>query len=227
MTFDLTVTFDNGPEVDVTPGVLDVLAAHGVRATFFVIGAKLQLPGAWELACRAVAEGHWLANHTYTHTAPLGTLHDAALAAELEITGTQRLLDDLGRPERFFRPLGGDGGGVIDRRLLSAAAADLLQRDRYTLVLWNALPRDWVNPDSWPEIALQQAERRRHAVLVIHDIATGAMAHLDRFLRMATDAGAHFRQEFPTDVTPIVEGRVIGQLAQYVTDPVQDSPGRR
>src|SRR5262245_39688629 len=40
--FDVTVTFDNGPEPSITPGVLDVLARRGVRSTFFVIGSKLQ-----------------------------------------------------------------------------------------------------------------------------------------------------------------------------------------
>ncbi|MGB8678870.1 MAG: polysaccharide deacetylase family protein, partial [Pseudolabrys sp.] len=39
--FDVTVTFDNGPEPSVTPRVLDVLARRGVRTTFFVIGNKL------------------------------------------------------------------------------------------------------------------------------------------------------------------------------------------
>jgi peptidoglycan/xylan/chitin deacetylase (PgdA/CDA1 family) len=42
--FDVTVTFDNGPEPSVTPHVLDVLARRGVRTTFFVIGSKLAKP---------------------------------------------------------------------------------------------------------------------------------------------------------------------------------------
>jgi len=56
--FDLTLTFDNGPEPDVTPHVLDVLRAEEVKATFFVLGAKLADPGRHALARRAFAEGH-------------------------------------------------------------------------------------------------------------------------------------------------------------------------
>ena len=72
MSFDVTLTFDNGPEPEVTPGVLDTLAAAGIKATFFVLGHKLALPGRRALAERAAAEGHWIGNHTYTHSTPLG-----------------------------------------------------------------------------------------------------------------------------------------------------------
>ncbi|HKU98762.1 MAG TPA: polysaccharide deacetylase family protein [Vineibacter sp.] len=60
----ITLTFDNGPEPDVTPGVLDTLARHGLTSTFFVIGEKLAMPGRRALSERAAAEGHWIGNHT-------------------------------------------------------------------------------------------------------------------------------------------------------------------
>jgi peptidoglycan/xylan/chitin deacetylase (PgdA/CDA1 family) len=60
--FELTVTFDNGPEPLVTPGVLDILAHHGVASTFFVIGSKLAKPEARACAERAHSEGHWIGN---------------------------------------------------------------------------------------------------------------------------------------------------------------------
>ena len=68
--FDLTLTFDNGPEPAVTPVVLDVLAHHGVLSTFFVIGSKLADPKARACAERAHAEGHWIGNHTFSHGIP-------------------------------------------------------------------------------------------------------------------------------------------------------------
>src|SRR6185295_9075586 len=70
--FDVTLTFDNGPEPDVTPRVLDILKAHDIRTTFFVIGEKLADPARRRLAVRAHDEGHWIGNHTFTHTVPLG-----------------------------------------------------------------------------------------------------------------------------------------------------------
>ena len=51
--FDLTLTFDNGPEPGVTPRVLDVLGERGIKTTFFVIGKKLIEPQRRGLAARA------------------------------------------------------------------------------------------------------------------------------------------------------------------------------
>ncbi|XSC45191.1 polysaccharide deacetylase family protein [Bradyrhizobium sp. RDT10] len=62
--FDLTLTFDNGPEPGVTPRVLDILREHGIKTTFFVIGEKLGDPERYRLAARAHDEGHWIGNHT-------------------------------------------------------------------------------------------------------------------------------------------------------------------
>src|SRR3546814_16480687 len=70
--FDVTLTFDNGPEPEVTPAVLDVLARKEVAATFFVLGHKLADPERRALAERAAAEGHWIGNQPYTHETPLG-----------------------------------------------------------------------------------------------------------------------------------------------------------
>ena len=75
--FDLTLTFDNGPEPGVTPRVLDILRERGIKATFFVIGEKLGDPERRRLAARAHDEGHWIGNHTFTHSVPLGQQHDA------------------------------------------------------------------------------------------------------------------------------------------------------
>lgn len=67
----VALTFDDGPDEDYTPRVLDLLKRHGVRATFFVVGEQArQNP---ELIHRLVAEGHTVANHSYYHL-PQSTL---------------------------------------------------------------------------------------------------------------------------------------------------------
>ena len=95
--FDLTLSFDNGPEPDVTPHVLDTLASRGIKATFFVIGEKLLDPERRRLAARAHHEGHWIGNHTFTHSVPLGQQRDPD-SAEHEIGRTQGLIGDLAHP---------------------------------------------------------------------------------------------------------------------------------
>ena len=94
--FDLTLSFDNGPTPDVTPHVLDVLARRGVKSTFFVIGEKLVQPPNRALAERAHAEGHWIGNHTWSHSLPFGLMEaDAAIA---EFDRTQQAIGSLMHP---------------------------------------------------------------------------------------------------------------------------------
>ncbi|HEY1988607.1 MAG TPA: polysaccharide deacetylase family protein, partial [Acidimicrobiales bacterium] len=80
----VSLTFDNGPWPGVTDAVLDELAQRDLPATFFVVGNRLVGEGL-DLARRAVAEGHRLGNHTYTHTLLLGAAEDAAAAVAAEI----------------------------------------------------------------------------------------------------------------------------------------------
>ena len=69
---DIALSFDNGPDPSTTPKVLDVLAAREIPALFCVLGERLARPELRRLTERAHAEGHWIANHTYTHSVPLG-----------------------------------------------------------------------------------------------------------------------------------------------------------
>ena len=108
-----------------TPRVLDILGKRGIKTTFFVIGEKLRDPERRRLSARAHDEGHWIGNHTYTHSLPLGLQRDAD-AAEHEIARTQDLIGDLAHPQRWFRPFG--GGGNLDDRLLKPSVVDHLSR---------------------------------------------------------------------------------------------------
>jgi peptidoglycan/xylan/chitin deacetylase (PgdA/CDA1 family) len=212
---NVTLTFDNGPEPDVTPGVLDVLARTGVAASFFVLGHKIAEPARRRLAERAAAEGHWIANHTYSHETPLGNLPDRDVP-EAEIGRTQALIGDLSHPDKLFRPFG--GGGALGPHLLSRPVADYLIAGRYSCVLWNAIPRDWADPDGWVEAALDLMAPLDHALVVVHDLPTGAMAHLERFIETARDRGATFRQDFPEACLPLTRGRVTGDFDACVTE---------
>lgn len=103
----VTVTFDNGPS-DATADVLDVLADYGIRSTFFVVGTQLTEPGARALVERADAEGHWIGNHTLTHSVQFGDSDDSALPAR-EVGENEELIADLPTPTSCFGlpPAGG------------------------------------------------------------------------------------------------------------------------
>jgi peptidoglycan/xylan/chitin deacetylase (PgdA/CDA1 family) len=194
----------------VTPQVLDVLARRGVKSTFFVIGQKVAQQKA--LAERAHAEGHWIGNHTWSHSVPFGLMEaDAAIS---EFDRTQQAIGSLLHHHRFFRPYG--QGGNLDNRLLSRAMLEHLARETATIVLWSALPRDWNDPDGWVERALAQIAAQPWSLMVLHDLPTGAMRHLDRFLGLVADRGGRVRQDFPPDCLPMIDGRLTQPLDRYL-----------
>jgi len=210
---EITLTFDNGPEPGVTPRVLDVLGKHRIGATFFVLGSKLAEPGRRALAKRAHAEGHWIGNHTMTHSTPLGRVADPARSIA-EIVETQALIGELGHPDRLFRPFG--GGGEIGPHLLNDAAVQVLASEKMTCVLWNAVPRDWADPRGWAETALAQCMAQPWTLLVLHDLPTGAMGRLNIFIERLLDYGARFRQDFPPECVPILRGQAVRPLEPYL-----------
>lgn len=209
----VTLTFDNGPDPEITPVVLDILARRGIKATFFVLGDKIRDPARRAVAERARDEGHWIGNHTFNHITPLGRSLDPD-AHTLEIGRTQALLADLAHPKKFFRPNG--GGGLLSDALLSEAALQLLEEEAFTLVLWNVVPRDWENPHHWPQTAREMCAAQDWPLLVLHDLPTGAMDQLDAYLGAEQDAGTTFLQAFPPDCTPVEQGRVVRPVDAYV-----------
>jgi hypothetical protein len=93
----------------------------------------------------------------------------------------------------------------------------LLQAGGYTCVLWNAIPRDWADPEGWVETALAQLAREHWTLMVLHDVRSDAMRHLYHFLAEVQERGGCLRQEFPGSCLPITCGRITGPLADFVS----------
>jgi peptidoglycan/xylan/chitin deacetylase (PgdA/CDA1 family) len=100
----VALTFDDGPDPVDTPKLLDLLREKGVKATFFVVGKRAdQYP---EIVRRAWAEGHLIANHTWSHYSLFCFLTPRRLRAEIE-RGTESVRRSCGFRPRFFRsPVG-------------------------------------------------------------------------------------------------------------------------
>jgi peptidoglycan/xylan/chitin deacetylase (PgdA/CDA1 family) len=210
----VTLSFDNGPDAEGTPRVLDALAAHDLRASFFALGKRLEQPGARALLERARSEGHWIGNHSYSHGTPLG-LDPSPEAALREIDAAQALLGDLAHPDLPFRPFG--GGGRLDRNLLSRAALARLVAGRHTLVLWSCVPRDWVDT-GWPERALAEIARQPWSLVVLHDVVPDTAARLPEFLAALRAARHEVVQEWPEACVPIRRGALQRSVDAWVAD---------
>ena len=206
---EVCLSFDNGPEPEATPLVLAALARRGLCATFFPIAQKLRDPARRALAERALAEGHRIGNHTLTHGLPLGQRGGAE--AVTEITQAEALLGSL-NTQRLFRPNG--GGGALGPHLLNASALRHLRAQAYTVVLWNAVPGDFRDPEGWPGVALAQCRAVPGPVLlVLHDLPNGAMRQLEAFLDRLAAEGARFTTELPAACIPLRKGLPLCDLS--------------
>jgi peptidoglycan-N-acetylglucosamine deacetylase len=198
----LTLTIDNGPTAGVTGPVLDVLAARGAPALFFAVGRNVVDAAGRRLVERALAEGHLVGSHTWSHTVTFGSASPADVDRELD--DGRRAIADAGGDPLLFRPYG--AGGAIDDRLMSRHGAARLLADGCTCVLWNAVPGDWLDPSGWVEQALADIERRAWTVVVLHDVPGAALDRLDDFLARCADAGVELTRDVPDDCTPIRAG---------------------
>lgn len=196
----ITLSFDNGPHPEFTPRVLDVLAKHEILTTFFVVGRNVvENP---DIVQRAHEEGHWIGNHTWSHSHPFREQGDADFVSA-EIDQTQAAIDEFAHPLKFFRPYGGQGR--LDGAL-NSVAAEHLQKHKFTCVLWNCVPGDFRDAEGWPETAMEQISQVEWPLVVLHDIFGDAMTRLDGFLSKLKDNGYSFHQEIPDSTIAILRG---------------------
>jgi peptidoglycan-N-acetylglucosamine deacetylase len=212
----VTLTFDNGPTPGVTDRVLDVLADRGVKASFFVIGTALRQPEGRKLARRAMAEGHRVGHHTMTHSVLLGDADDPVAAVQSEITDLAPEMEEFDTPVKLYRPYA--AGGVLDHHVFSRAALKYLEANGYTCVLWNCVPHDWDDQVGWVDRALADIMRQAWTVLVLHDIDTGAMAQLPRFLDELSARDVAIVPDFSPTCLPIRAGAAVQPLTHLTKE---------
>ncbi len=132
---ELALTFDDGPNPKWTPRLLDVLAGHEVKATFFLMGSRAAEEPA--LVRRIAAEGHLIGNHSWSH--PNLALTASGKVRE-ELTRTSAVLEGItGERVRYFRPPFGARRPVVFR---------IARELGMTVVMWNAMTTDWSEPSA-------------------------------------------------------------------------------
>ena len=152
----VALTYDDGPNPPYTDQLLDVLAKHDVKATFFLIGNRIEKHP--ETVKRIIAEEHQIGNHSYSHPL-LGLLPPAYVQRQIERT------DDL------LRQVGVIGEIVFRAPVLTRflpVAWVLAKADR-THISCNVWSWDWTtqNPDKITETVLQKTEPG--SIIVLHD----------------------------------------------------------
>lgn len=147
------LTFDDGPHPIYTPRLLDVLAEHGARATFFVVGVAARAHP--EIVRRMVDEGHAVGNHSWDHPSlPLLTRR----GRKLQMAWCDEQIPD--QETRLFRAPWGHQNLAV--RWLAA-------RRGYRVVTWNVMAEDWAGDP--PEVLVERVEAglAPGAVVLFHD----------------------------------------------------------
>jgi peptidoglycan-N-acetylglucosamine deacetylase len=152
----IALTFDDGPNPAITPALLELLAKHSFRATFFLIGAHVRaFP---ELASEIVQYGHTIGNHTDTHPA-LPLLSAQKIAAELDRCD-EAIEQATGIRPRWMRPPYGFRSPLLN--------GVVRRRDGSGVVMWSRLASDWK-----PQPAEKVMRRLRRVgggdIVLLHD----------------------------------------------------------
>ena len=163
------LTFDDGPTANITPQILDILKEKNVKATFFVLGVNVAKNP--DIARRTVAEGHVLANHSYSHD------------YKKLYNGTENFLDDLKKTEAQILATVEEEGYVKIYRFPGGSfeakknpQKNALSEVGYYYLDWNSLNGDAeghnIPAKTLVENVRTRTQGKQNAVILFHDAAT-------------------------------------------------------
>jgi peptidoglycan-N-acetylglucosamine deacetylase len=154
----VALTFSSGPDPLYTPDILAILDAHGVKATFCILGTQAEEHP--QLVEQIAAEGHVLCDHTMTYDYALAARDDATIRAEIEggLSAIRAAVPDASVP--FFRAPGGN---------FSAKLVDIAASFDQASLGWNVDPRDWETPGAAAIRASVVDAVQPGSIVVLHD----------------------------------------------------------
>src|SRR6478752_2085606 len=159
----IAMTFDDGPSATLTPKLLDLLAAHHIKATFFVIGENVaEHP---EIVARAAREGHEIASHSWSHP-NLAKMSQEGVRSQLQRTDDE-IKSATGKRPTLFRP---PYGSITERQ-----KRWIHDEFGYDIILWDVDPLDWKRPG--PAVVRNRIlkETRAGSIVLSHDIHPGTI----------------------------------------------------
>jgi peptidoglycan/xylan/chitin deacetylase (PgdA/CDA1 family) len=154
----IAITFDDGPAPANTPRLLDMLAARGIKATFFTVGRNVQaFPN---IVRRIIADGHEIANHTWTHPW-LSRMGDQAVRSELQ-RSHEALTTIAGVAPKMYRP---PFGAITARQ-----KQWIMSEFGYPTILWSVDPEDWRTRNAAMTHSRIVSQTKPGAIILVHDI---------------------------------------------------------
>jgi peptidoglycan/xylan/chitin deacetylase (PgdA/CDA1 family) len=159
----IAMTFDDGPSAKLTPKLLDILAAHHIKATFFVLGENVtEHP---EIVERAAREGHEIASHSWSHP-NLAKMSQENVRSQLQRTD-DAIKNATGNRPTLFRPPYGS--------ITSREKQWIHNQFGYDIILWDVDPFDWKRPGPAVVRSRILKETRPGSIVLSHDIHPGTI----------------------------------------------------
>src|SRR5438067_13230137 len=159
----IAMTFDDGPSGALTRKLLDLLATHHIKATFFVIGENVaEHP---EIVARAAREGHEIANHSWSHP-NFGKMSDENVRRQLQQTD-DAIKNATGKRPTLLRP---PYGSITARE-----KRWIHDEFGYEIILWDVDPYDWKRPGPAVVRARILKETRPGPIVLSHDVHPGTI----------------------------------------------------
>lgn len=195
---ELAFTFDDGPDPDYTPALLDLLDRHGAKAVFFVVGKQARKNP--ELLREIRRRGHEIGNHTANH---VNSWFVSPVRLRREILATSAAVEAAtGEPTRYFRPPWGR------LNLFSLAVA---RRTGHEIVLWTFDAGDWKPGDRAGEVAAAITERIQNgAIVLLHDFGRAPGVPENTLCALEALLPKLDQLDFACTVTPVTRPLHIG-----------------
>jgi peptidoglycan/xylan/chitin deacetylase (PgdA/CDA1 family) len=154
-TRSLVLTYDDGPDADTTPRLLDLLAARGARATFFLVGSRAAAHP--ELVQRVVENGHEIGCHTQEHR---HAWNESPVRSVIDVIDGYRSLSAWTASNARFRPPYGK---------LNAGTWFTVRRRRAPISWWTEVAGDVADEPPEPRVFVEQVRSSGGGVVLLHD----------------------------------------------------------
>jgi peptidoglycan/xylan/chitin deacetylase (PgdA/CDA1 family) len=193
----IAITFDDGPDPELTPRLLDMLKERNVKATFFVVGKNVEeYPS---IVARMAAEGHEVANHSWSHPS-LTKLGVESFRKQIENTN-DAIAKAAGKRPVLMRPPYGATSATLNKRL----------KEQFGLkvILWSVDPLDWKYRNSNRVYNSILQNTRPGSIVLAHDIHATTVAAMPATLDALLAKGFKF-----VTVSELISMEVSPQLAK-------------
>lgn len=193
------LTFDDGPSSSVTPYILDILKKYDIKATFFVLGNRVSTNA--DLIKREYNEGHYIANHGYSHQYSKIYVSSNTVIEEYNKT-EKKIREALENPNyssHLFRFPGGSIGGEYDN--IKEQAKKELEKNGVAYLDWNALTNDAAGANTKEKIMnnlKQTIGNKNNVIVLMHDAPDKILTYetLEEVIQYLENQGYAFKNMY-------------------------------